>query len=619
MKMKSRLCGFSVLLLAVLIITPAPIPAQVDQKEKAEKEVEKQKELERKTLRLLDEIIGGAWSLKLPESRSYVLAAAADLLWTRDEKHARNLFWEALTSLNLPVNATIEDSPAKDPATKASAKTSTTKSSNKSQRQSLNQYYANFAARSEFLRKVARRDPQLALDMLRTTRQTPPAEADGTLRPPDDRDLEQEIADEAVARDPKRALQIARESLAKGLSFQLLNLMFRLNQKDQNAGSEFAGDIITKLDGENLGTNLIAMVIASQLLESSRAAKAAPTSDAPAGYTFKPLKLAEEQRRHLVDLITDAALSVTANVNTLQNLSFVMPEIEELAPDRAAKIKVRMAELNRRLDRNQRELNTYNSLFEKASPEEMIKAADGMEAERRLALYREAVIAAVMRGRGDALREYINNQVEDDSRKQSLLDSLDHEQLYAAVNRGKADDLRKLLPLVRLKEQRAQALAELAIMLEKQGEHDEAVKLLEEARPLVKVDLNSENHSNALLTLLLGYALVDPGKAFAIIEPIINRVNEDISKLVLVDKIIKTGAIKNGEIVMHQPGMPLDSVMFKYAPGVTALAKADFNRTVALADRFERHELRILARLLMAQSIMRSLETPTAPAEKTGQ
>jgi len=32
-------------------------------------------------------------------------------------------------------------------------------------------------------------------------------------RLPDDRDLEQEIANVAVARDPKQALQIARESL----------------------------------------------------------------------------------------------------------------------------------------------------------------------------------------------------------------------------------------------------------------------------------------------------------------------------------------------------------------------------------------------------------------------
>ena len=37
---------------------------------------------------------------------------------------------------------------------------------------------------------------------------------------------------------------------------------------------------------------------------------------------------------------------------------------------------------------------------------------------------------------------------------------------------------------------------------------------------------------------------------------------------------------------------------------VKALARADFERTKALADRFLREEIRIIARLLLAQSIL---------------
>src|SRR5437899_5772437 len=93
------------LLLGFIFITlgsPVCLRAQVDEKEKAEQEAAKQKELEKKTLNLLDEVIGAAWGLKLPANRSYVLATAADLLWPYDEKRARGLFWEALNNLNLP-------------------------------------------------------------------------------------------------------------------------------------------------------------------------------------------------------------------------------------------------------------------------------------------------------------------------------------------------------------------------------------------------------------------------------------------------------------------------------------------------------------------------------------
>lgn len=89
------------------------------------------------------------------------------------------------------------------------------------------------------------------------------------------------------------------------------------------------------------------------------------------------------------------------------------------------------------------------------------------------------------------------------------------------------------------------------------------------------------------------------------IEPIIDRANDNIAKLLLLDKVIKSGFVKNGEIIMQQPGMiSPDFAVFKYGKGVVALTKADFNRTKAMADRMQRNELRILARLLIVQALL---------------
>ena len=612
MRIKSTLSSFSILLLSLFIALPTQLSvvAQVDEKEKAQKELEKRQELERKTLALLDETVAAAWGFKLPENRSLVLTNAADLLWTRDEKRARNMFWEALNSLNLPTGPALEDATAKDSTSKgATAKVAT---SDKAQVQS--RYFATFTARREFLRKIARRDPQLALDMLRATRQPPPR-IDVTFRLPDETDLEQEIANEAAERDPKRALQIARESLARGLTFGLMNLLYRLNQESQDAGTEFAGDLIDKLRTANVAADSQAWWLVIDLLRFSRTAQVRPTEKESKQETQNRLKLSDDQRRELVETLTDAALSVSVKANVLSNLSEVMPEIELFAPDRVAKLKAKMADINRTLNKDQQDSNLYNSLFENGTPEEMIKAAAKVGDDTRDSLYREAIIKAVMAGKADALREFINNHIDDVSRRKSLIDSLDDEQIGAAAYLGKTEELQKLLPLVRLKEERARAMAELAILLEKKGEHEEAVKLLDEAQALVKVDLKSDTQSNALLAFMLAYALVEPGKAFAIIEPIVDRANDDIAKLLLLDKIAKSGATKNGEIMMAQPGIPLDFEILKYGPGVVALANADFNRTKALADRFQRQELRILARLLLAQSILRGLETSPANAQ----
>src|SRR6267154_3661459 len=134
MRFKTTLSLIPILLPLMLIAAAPPrVAAQVDEKEKAEKELAKRQELEKKTLSLLDETVGAAWSLKLPENRSYVLTKAADLMWPHDEKRARSLFWEALNSLNLPGNQVLDGIAPKNPPANDAAKPSPTKTPTKEQ------------------------------------------------------------------------------------------------------------------------------------------------------------------------------------------------------------------------------------------------------------------------------------------------------------------------------------------------------------------------------------------------------------------------------------------------------------------------------------------------------
>lgn len=613
MRIKSLGLGFSLLLLisfSPALLSPLSVAAQGDEKEKAQKEDEKRQELERKTLALLDEVATQALSLKLPENRSLVLAGAADLLWTHDEKRARSLFWDALNNLTSPIGPAEDDSTAKDStsrdskAKESTAKDSTTKRSTSDKAQSLNQYYATFQLRQEFLRKVAQRDPQLALDMLRATRLPPPAQpVPANYHLPDENDLEQEIANEASVRDPKRALQIARESLSKGFTFQLLGFLFNLNQKSPEAASEFAGDVIDKLQTANLATDVAAWWTAMGILRSARTPPDVPAENS-AALGSNRLKLSDDQRRELVEIVANATLSVSANPNFLSAISEVMPDVEQFAPDRAAKIKMKLADVNRTRTSELRG-GKYDALVSKGTPEELLRAAAGADDSERDALFQAAVMKAVAHGKANDLRELIRSEVEDQSQKNRLNDLLDAQQIGWDVYNGDTESLQKLLPSIRLKEKRAEAMAQMAMLFEKNGKHDEALKLLDEAQALVKVDLQSQTQSDALMNVLLACSLVDPARAFVAIEPIVDRVNDNLAKLLLLDRLIKSGFVKSDEIILQHPGLiSLDFAIFKYGPGIVALAKADFNRTIAIADRLQRNELRIMARLLIVQALL---------------
>lgn len=555
-----------------------------------EKEIEQRQELEKKTLALLNDIASAALGLKLLENRIFITTGAADLLWTFDEKRARNLYWEALNS----ITSTTPLVPGNN------------ESLSKGERERLSRAYSSsFLKRQKLLRQIASRDAQLALDMLRATRQVPPSQLGSEWIFTNDRELEQEIASEIAARDPAQALQLARQGLAKGFTFELLNLLYRLNQKDSEKASQFAGDIIGKLQTVNVATDIRASVIAVHLLENSRERQVTRSVDLLYAGNIRTLSLSDDQKRKLVEMLTDAALSTSANSNLLYEISELMPEIQQFFPERRAALERRVAAFNETLPRGRRNQNIYNTLIRRGIPEEIIRSAATADEANRMMLYRQAAIIAVGRGKTDSFRDFLSNEVSDSGRRREILDLLDAEEIDTAVARKQLDNLRNLLPKIVGKEERARALAEVALLLKEKGEDAEAASLLDEAASLIKTDLKDERKTNALLTLLVAYAVVEPAKAFALAEQTVDRANDQISLLMLLDRVVKSGAVKNSEINLEQAGiMPLDVLVFRYGKGLVALAKADFNRTKALADRFERNELRLMAQLLLLKGLL---------------
>ncbi len=322
--------------LLAIAVTVA-VPARASQQDK---EADKQKELEKKTLALLNDVAAGAWSLKLPENRLFIMSNAADLLWTVDEKRARTLYWDALNALNLVVGPSRSTGQKLSPEERAKLAQS---------------YLSAFELRQKLLRRVARRDAQLALDMLRASRPVPPRHVLPDFTFPDDIQLEQAIATELAARDPAQALQIARQSLAKGITLELRALLHRLNDIDSEKGSQFASEIITKLRTIDLATNFHSALMAVQLVYLTR--KPDPNMQTRLGSIsgLKVLNLEEEQKRGLVEQMTDVALSASVAPHVLWQISHVMPEIEHFFPERSEAVAQKLSALKRQMQNDDRE------------------------------------------------------------------------------------------------------------------------------------------------------------------------------------------------------------------------------------------------------------------------
>jgi hypothetical protein len=548
-----------------------------------EDEEKARQELERKVLILLDDVVSDAQTLKLVENRSIIQASAADLLWPRDEKRARAYFRDALMGL-AEAFSSID---AKDSS-------------------KVYSYWMLVQLRHQLIRMAARRDPQLALDLLAATR--PPA-ADEALAasgmPDQELALEQSLAVEAVANDPKRAFQMAEDSLSKGVSYSLLGVLGKLQQKDSELGQRFLVDLIKKLQTENLSRNPTAVYVAQDLLRTALRPQDALAGGArPNSASIKPLNFDDQMKRDLADVLTRAALSGPSDYPVVISLQLFLPDLEKLVPERAEQLRKRVADAKKNLDPQTKKWMEFEPLLRDGTTDAILDAASKAPAGMRTALYSSAAWKLFNAGDVERARQIISDNLSGQEREQSLA-QIDRLLVARALKDGKLDEAKRLIERVQSKLGRAVQFSLLAMALMKKGERKMALELMDETKKLINPQPDNQEEINTLLVVARAYAAIEPARAFELIEPLVDQANEMISAAALLDKFSSgQGIFRKGEMVL-QPGFMTASSMFtRYGKELGALARADFNRTKAIADRLQRSEVRMMARLLIAQSIL---------------
>ncbi|HKC66334.1 MAG TPA: hypothetical protein VKB86_22010 [Pyrinomonadaceae bacterium] len=576
-----------ILLCSTLVAQTTEDKSTLDRQEREQKAIEMKKELERKTFTLLDEVISSAGTLKLPENHALVLSSAADLLWARDEKRARALFKEAmnaLTSVAVPFDEKMKD-------------------------EERTAYWRFMQQRKEILQMVARRDADLALELLRDSRpQTLSTSNAGKSfsRPQDDSDLEQSLAVQVAMNDPKRAFQMAEEDLSKGYSGQLLSLVTHLNDKDSDLAARLVTEIIDKLHSENLATNQDAALLAMQLLQIGIKHESGGF-ELLSSYQIgrKPFSLDEHKISDLLGMVTTAALGETSNSSLISMLPYLMPDIEKRLPERAQLLRRRIGEFVRTLDPDQRLYFENAELIRSGSIEAILETAAKASGKARDMLYEQAAWKAFNHGDEERAHQIINDNIRDSSNRDRILESLDRAALWNSISKDKLDDVRQRIARLKSKDERAGVLAQLAFDAAVKKDRKLALEFLDEARPLITMKPKTDMQLYTLLQVVRTYALVEPARAFEMIESLVDEANELLAAAsVLNGFLLPKGVFRNGEMMLT-PGYTQISMQFRqFGKELGALALLNFERTKNAADRFQRNETRIMARLFIAQGVL---------------
>jgi hypothetical protein len=540
-----------------------------------------EEERKAKGLALLADLIDSLPELRLPQTRIRVKLQSAALLRSFDEKKSPNLLTEALTEAKDYLATLKQDDETYDDAV-----------------QWMQQL------RYEAVQTLAAHDPEAALSLFRSTRR--PVEETNRGDQQQERQFELSLASQIAARNPRRAFDLAQESLKAGYSPTLATTLRSLRQTDRELASTLSKDVTAKLLGDKLLRNYEAWETALTLIRSSTARGNYTDQDGP------PL-LAAQDYRALIQKILNEGLTATPTTNevrqgnTAERLLLSLKEIvgndlDNVVPGATQAIQKKVAESSKR-DLGD-DWKRFEDAVDNSSPDEVRDTIAQAPPELRDHLLQRVAERNIMKGNVAQAKQIINETSMDPRQRRYVLNHVERQAAENEARLGHMEEALKHLAKIESMEERAQLLSELASRIGSGQKRAQALFLLETARSLLGTSIQGENqeHMRALVNLAGAFSRYDSKRGFEILDPLVDQFN-DLSNAARMLNGFGLQFFVNGELSM-QNGNSLSSVALPLANTLGMLSLTDFDRAKSIADRLVLPEVRTTAYLGIAQQAL---------------
>jgi hypothetical protein len=601
-------CLFPRLLAAILLLSisvfpvfPQTTPAPTESKEEKEK---KQKELEKRVLEMLDQAAGDAATLKLPENRAIVYAIAGDLYWKFDEKRARELFRNSGNEILL-ANAEAEKE-------------------KKSDDDPYVQIFNFNDNRNEILPLIAKHDADLALEVMAQTRSAalvevlakaaqPNAKQESNFMnfSPDKFRVQQEIALEqrfavlAAEQNPDKAIKLIKDSLAKGISYNVLPLLQKLTQKDEKKAASLADDVIKKLVDTDLAKKNDELNAAIRFLQFATNPNQPKTASKE-----KQFKFNDTQLKDLADKVAATFLQPSNSFDMTMAMTQAMSSLEKIVPEKTALLKQRQTEATKNLPPEIKQMQQQQKLWNpNSTPEEIIAELPKLNEFQKASAY-QSLASKIGQIDDEARAKKLIEQIPDEKARANASEQFESAKISRTAKDGKLDDAKKMIGNLNKKKTQIQKLVALAMEFQRKNtekDAETAAELMKDAKKLANEYPEDEDELNDLMEIVRGYAVVNPNEAFRIFDPVVDQINDFVQASAILSKYNKRNrTFKKGELLMKVNGYSWDGLLlFRYINQIQLLGKADLNRMSTFSDKFQRSDARTIVKLFVAQGFLR--------------
>lgn len=497
---------------------------------------------------LLRETSAMTASINSPSNRINFTVSVADLLWNLDKAEANAMFNAAIEEVRkgiLQIDAEMNFAIGNGIPTSINSNTRGRNSDK------INQV---LTWRSTIVNSLSNRDPEWALRFVNEANQITTNLKFKKRIERSDKTLTSTLARKVAEQDKTKALEFGRESLSKGFSNDVVNMMQKIYAKDTEKSVKFGEEIIKKLDTTNLDRNSLWTLV--RLFQFGLATSA--NTDKPPLFSNSSMqKLAEK-------------LAVETVKPSNRYRSFppqVMSGLEKYAPQNATQVKSVFEQRNsNRRTRRPEQVNGISSA--RTSWENSINS----QSELRKSIQK------------------INAQDTSIEEKTTLLNELQNKIMSNSNERWRFTNL-----------------VSLAATAKNIGETKKAMEILGDAEGLINRDPKVKSEFSDNRNLANAYAGIDPEKSFQILELIAYRLNGVIDGYIkFMEYSGNQRMVENGELVINSNSRQFTNYLSLTSDASRSLAEKDFNRLKDLSDKFERPEVRIAIRLMIARGLLNS-------------
>jgi len=533
-------------------------------------------DLKKKALDSLHTIAARVNTLRSPENRARIRSNLGDLLWEDDEKSSRSLFAAVGDDINEGFT-NIEPDPEAG----------------------VHAILVFRQLRSDTLDRIARHDPELALDFLRATR--PPAAARLPYEAEDtEKVLELRLAGQIAAKRPELALKLGRESLARGFSIDLLLVLAQLRNTDRASASSFFKDIIDKLKGAKLAEDWQATEVALSMVRD-----------------FQPPQIEDSVYKDLIAILLSTALAngcAKASADDedgpqiCYQIGSVFSKLDKYYGPQAAPLKRWAGGIEEDSAPSRPELWAHVIKVAEQGSIDEIRELASQNPDAQLQIYALAIRRMVVSADFVRARQLASDFPDVDGRRELLAQ-------IAADEQRNADDPasgQRGRPSFRNSEQHLDYLFRTASK-SVASDPKAALRLLDEAGPLIDSLKGGNAKLQAQIVWAMLYCWLKNERGFAIMESLMPKLNELVSAAAALDGY-ETNYLSDGEWNMSGEGS-VGGLLTVLANNSAFFARLDFDRSVALANQLERPELQMMAQLKIAQSVLSNqpLQLPPFP------